>query len=812
MECVRGASSAYRWGRGLLGFTSHLFSACVVAARIAQAQDVREVEFDGAFLTTNAGPALDVSRFTRGNPVLPGTYHVDIRMNGEWQARRPVRFESVGDRADAHACIARDELIAFGVDPAALPLRDDEPSCVPIGHRLDSATARFDVGEQRLDIEVPQAAMARHRTGAVPPGQWDDGIAAGLLSWRLDARHAPGLRRNDTTFLAAGDAGLNVGAWRLRHAGSWTGGRYGYRHAYVERSLAAWRARVRVGDLPLTGEVLSPVRLRGVSVASDMRMGADGTDGYAPRVKGVARGHARVRVMQAGVVLREILVPPGPFDIDDLYAATRGGDIEVEIEEQGRLRSFRVPYFPAPELLREGHTSYAFAAGRAMVARGREPAIVQASWRHGFARGVTAFAGGRANGDSASLLLGSALSTPVGTVSTEVMRSRLPSGGRGLLWHVRHGSLWGTSTLVSMGVSHGHERHPHSQGAFAPREHAVRRFDVLLQRELAGRGVLGVSASLANEGRGNEAHDEAISWGHHWSRLSIDVTLRRSRRKDASGRLSEATGQLSLSMPLGPPSSGANVYASVPGGASAGRPRIGLHGIAGTGGSTQYGLALARHPKGRHGMDASLSQRLPWGELAGAVARSASARAASISASGGLVIHAGGVTPAQRLGDAVALVHARGATGAGVASGAGTRIGRRGYALAPHLQPYRWNAINLDPGGTSLDIAFASTHRRVAPTAGAVILVPFETEVATTWLVTARFADGQPVPFGAEVLDSASRSAGLVGQGGRIFLRTETPADRWTLRWAGDAAGQCTLRLHMPPPTAARPRYTGVCE
>ncbi len=793
-------------------FASQFFGACITVARIARAQDAGEVEFEGAFLTTNGGAALDVSRFSRGNPVLPGNYHVDIRMNGEWQARRPVRFESVGDRADAHACIARDELIAFGVDPAVLTPREGDASCLPIERRLDSATARFDVGEQRLDIEVPQAAMARRRNGVVPPEQWDDGIAAGLLSWRVNARHTSASRGNATALLAAGDAGINVGAWRLRHAGSWTGGRYGYRHTYVERSLAVWRARVRVGDLPLAGELISPVRLRGISVASDMRMAADGTDGYAPRVKGVALAHARVRVMQAGVVLREVLVPPGPFDIDDLYAATRGGDIEVEIEEQGRLRTFRVPYFPAPELLREGHTSYAFSAGRTVVARGVAPAIVQGSWRRGFARGVTTFAGGRASSDNVSLLLGSALPTRAGTVSAEVTHTRWSSGGQGMLWRVRHGRLWGTSTLVSVGVARGYESQPRSRSAFASRRHAIRRFDVLMQRELAGRGVLGVSVSHASDGNLGSRHDEAISWARHWRQLSVDLTLRRSRRNDASGRSSEATGQLSVSMPLGLSPSGATVYATVPAGARAGAPRIGLHGIAGAEGTTQYGLAFARHRSGRHGVDASLSRRLPWGELTGAVARSVAVRAASISASGGLVVHAGGVTPAQRLGDAVALVHARGATGAGVATGAGTRIGGRGYAVVPHLMPYRWNPIDLDPGGTSLDIAFASTHRRIAPTAGAVVRVPFETDVATTWLVTARFADGRPVPFGAEVLDSASRSVGLVGQGGRIFLRTDDIAGRWTLRWAGDAAGQCTLRLHPPAPTTARPRYTGVCE
>jgi outer membrane usher protein len=394
----------------------------------------------------------------------------------------------------------------------------------------------------------------------------------------------------------------------------------------------------------------------------------------------------------------------------------------------------------------------------------------------------------------------------------DVTRSRLHSGGNGMVWRMRHGNLWGRRTLVSMGVTAGHEGTIPFPGASASRDNSMRRFDMLVQRDLAGRGVLGVSVSHTSYGRRTATRDEAISWAGTRGRLSIDLTLRRSRRGGLLGTSSEASGQLSLSMPLGGSTSGATVYATLPGGTHTGAARVGLHGIAGVNAATQYGLALSRHPHGAPGVDASLSQRLPWGEVAGSIARSTSVRATSLSASGGLVVHAGGFTTAQRLGDAMALVHAQGARGAGVAAGTGARIDRRGYAVAPHLSPYRWNAIDLDPSGTSLDIGFASTRRRVAPTAGAVVLVPFETDVATTWLVTARLADGRPVPFGADVLDSASRSVGLVGQGGRIFLRAEDPAGRWTLRWTDGAGGRCTLRLHTAAQATTPTRYTGVCE
>lgn len=774
-----------------------------MTAGFAQAQDTAVV-FDSAFLQADDAAALDMSRYARGNPVLPGRYDVDVWMNGEWQARKPIRFKAWEERADASPCIAHDELLAYGLDPAAAFPVDDDP-CLPLDRRMASATTRFDVSEQRLDIEVPQAAMSRRRPGAAAPAQWDRGVTAALLSWRASVRHAISSHRPDTSVHVGADAGINAGAWRLRHAGAWWGRRYGPRHTYVERLLAGWRSQLRAGAFPLADDMFAPVQLRGISLASDARMAADALGGYAPRVKGMAASHAIVRITQNGILLRELAVPPGPFEVDDLYAAGRGGDIEVDIEEHGRHRTFRVPYFPVPELLREGRTAYVFSAGRGVVAKGRSPGIVQASWRHGFPGDLTAYAGGRASRGGTSVLVGGAVATLVGAFSADVTRSRLPEGGRGLLWRMRHGRQWTDGTLVSLGVAQARDGGSRSQ--------CMRRVDVLVQRDLGRRGILGLNASHCHVRVGGAGLEQAMSWARSWDSLSMDIMLRRSRRRDVAGRYVDTSGQLSLSMPLGRPASSANLHATILGGGHAIGARVGIHGSAGESTDTQYGVAVGRDSGQGNRLDASLSRRASAGELIATIDRSPSTRAASLSASGGLVFHREGVTPAQRLGDAVALVRARGAQGAGVTGGTGVKIGRRGYAVVPYLTPYRWNAIDLDPAGTSLDVGFVSTHRRVAPTAGAVVPVTFETELAKTVLATGRLPDGRALPFGAEVLDLENRSVGLVGQGGRIFLRTERTSGQWTVRWSGDSASQCILRLQAGTTTAAGdPRLTGVCE
>lgn len=814
-ETVRGRVRRPSCGRCVAALCM-AFGGVVAVNHNAYAQEVAAVEFDPAFLPGDEELALDLSRFAHGNPVLPGSYDVDVWMNGEWKARKALRFETHAAGNDATPCIALDELVLFGLSPEAAHLSVDLP-CQPVGRRVESATAHFDVSEQRLDIEVPQAALTRQRRGAAPSSQWDRGVTAGLLAWRTNMRHATSPHGRRTSVFLGVDGGLNWRAWRVRHAGTLSGGHYQRRHTFIERQWDAWRSQVRAGDISLADDLFTPVRLRGIGIASDPRMSGNTPGGYAPRVKGIAATHATVRVTQNGILLREISVPPGPFEIDDLHAAGRGGDIEVGVEEDdGRRRVFRVPFFPVPELLGEGRTGFAFHAGRATHGQERPAGILQASWRHGFAHDTTLYAGLRHGPHRTSRSIGGAMDTLAGAFAMDVTHSTSRAIGSGRLWRLRHGKQWRDGTLVSISASRGRDALAQSApGRKTSRASALRRIDLLVQRDLGDdRGALSV-----NVGRGWQRHhaevilDHAASWTRSWRSATFDVSLRRSSRHGGSAARRDTSAQMGFSMPLGMPTPSVSLHASVHGERAGGGVRVGLGGSMGDGAATLYGVTLAHDRRDGERVDASLSRTLALGEVAGAIDRSASTRGISLSASGGLVLHRGGVTVAQRLGDAVALVRAQGAEGARIGGHAGIRVDRRGYAAVPHLMPYRWNSVDLDPTGVSLDVAFASTHRRVVPTAGAVILIPFDTQVATTMLVTARFAGGAALPFGAEVADSGGRSVGVIGQAGRVFLRADETTGPWTVRWSEGVAGRCELRLRDNTTTAAGDvRHIGVCE
>jgi outer membrane usher protein len=790
-----------------------VFGGCAASALRAHAQDGRVVAFDPAFLNGDGLSAADLQRFSRGNPVLPGIYDVDLWMNGEWQARRPIRFEARSGDADATPCIAYDDLVSFGLAPDRTHSPVDDP-CLEIGQRIGAATARMDVSEQRLDIEVPQAAMARRLPGVVPPGQWDAGVTAGLLAWRMSVRDSSLAGRRHTSGFFGADAGVNLGPWRLRHAGAWSSGRYRRRHGFVERHVASWGSRLRAGDISLAGDPFTPLRLRGLSIASDARMTADASSGYTPPVKGVAATHATVRVTQNGILLRELTIPPGPFSIDDLHGAGGGGDLEVNIEESdGRRWSFRVPFFPVPELMREGHTGYAASAGRALVGARYAQGMVQGTWRHGFPRRITAYAGARMGSRQASGLVGAATDTLVGAFATDLTYSSSRHGGNARLWRVRHGKRWNHRTLLSFGASRGREAPPPGSRRARTRAAVVRRVDTSMQRDLGhDRGALSLSASYGSYGRQDgSGSDQAVSWTRGWRRATMDLSLRRSARRGATSRRNDMSGQFGVSLPLGVAATSTNLHTAITGGAVGGA-RMGVTGSSGEGGATLYGATLGYEHRGARRLDVSLVRLLPMGEVAAALDRTDSRQAVSLSAAGGLVIHAGGISFSQRLGEAVALVRARGATGARIGGGHGVRVDRRGHAIVPYLTPFRWNSVDLDPTGLPMDVAVVSTHRRVAPTPGAVVLVPFDTDVTRTWLVTASLVDGTPLPFGAEVIDALGRSVGVVGQAGRMFLRAPDTEGRWAVRWKG-SPGECVLRLHDITRTAAGDvRYLGACE
>ncbi|MCP6330447.1 fimbria/pilus outer membrane usher protein, partial [Klebsiella pneumoniae] len=76
------------------------------------------------------------------------------------------------------------------------------------------------------------------------------------------------------------------------------------------------------------------------------------------------------------------------------------------------------------------------------------------------------------------------------------------------------------------------------------------------------------------------------------------------------------------------------------------------------------------------------------------------------------------ITFAPELGDTIGIVQAPDAQGARVNGNHGAQVGKNGFAVVPHLTPYRQNAVELDPKDLSVDVELKTAAQNVAPRAG----------------------------------------------------------------------------------------------
>lgn len=101
----------------------------------------------------------------------------------------------------------------------------------------------------------------------------------------------------------------------------------------LERDIIPLRSRLTLGDGYTQGDIFDGINFRGAQLASDDNMLPDSQRGFAPVIHGIARGTAQVTIKQNGYDIYNSTVPPGPFTINDIYAAGNSGDLQVTIKE-----------------------------------------------------------------------------------------------------------------------------------------------------------------------------------------------------------------------------------------------------------------------------------------------------------------------------------------------------------------------------------------------------------------------------------------------------------------------------------------------
>jgi len=157
--------------------------ALMIATLVSPAH--AEIYFNPRFLNDDAAENVDLSAFANGQEAPPGTYRVDIELNGEYMTSRDITFVTGASGEVLIPCLSHSLLESLGVKKEAFATVDANvaDNCVPLADQLPNSSTEFDVGQLRLSLSIPQIYVSTMARGYIAPDLWEDGINAGLINY-----------------------------------------------------------------------------------------------------------------------------------------------------------------------------------------------------------------------------------------------------------------------------------------------------------------------------------------------------------------------------------------------------------------------------------------------------------------------------------------------------------------------------------------------------------------------------------------------------------------------------------------------------
>ena len=786
-------------------------------------------EFNSDFLSGDA-KKIDINRFNYGNAILPGSYNVDIYINGNWFGKHQIVFKNFEDDKNAYTCFSSKQLLEYGIkaDIVKNRLAVNNESCQRLSEWVQDSFYEFDTSKLRFDISIPQIAMEKNAQGYVDPSVWDRGINAAFVSYNASTykTYSKSENNNDNTnaFVSL-NTGVNIADWQIRHNGQWkwedeTNSRnsqstYDAISTYAQRAFPEYRGVLTLGDSFTNGEIFNSFGYRGAEFSSDDRMLPNSMIGYAPRIRGNAKTNAKVEVRQQGQLIYQTTVAAGNFEINDLYPTGFGGELEVSIlEANGDIQKYAIPYSSVAKMLRPGMSRYSFMSGQFRDADiDADPFIIQGQYQRGINNYVTAYGGIQGSDGYKAITLGSAFATPIGAVALDITHSQADFDRReqesGQSYRLSYSKLIRpTNTNLTLAAYRYSTENYYSLR------------DAMLAQELEKNGVgssfFGKQRSelqiTLNQGLPNKWGNlyATGSWVDYWDReetskqyqigysnnyrnLNYGISaIRRMVENNVTNQAEDDTEYLlTLSLPLSFKHNSINLNSTH----TQDNTTVGMSGAIGD--RFNYGTSVSIDYEDSSSLNVNAQYRTNFTTLSGSYSTSDQYEQASLTARGNIVAHADGVLFGPDQGQTMVLVYAPDATGAKVNNTNGLTINKSGYAVIPYVTPYRLNDIILDPQGMSLDVELDGTSQRVAPYAGSISKVDFVTKSGKALYIRSLKEGGDTLPFAAEVYDSKGEYVGMVAQGSLVYLRTSTLVDTVTVKWGEAQNEQCKIQYDV---------------
>lgn len=838
---------------GALSATYHTFFVLVPALALGLSTNTLARDFfDPAFIkSVNQGDPSsipDLSLYSTRDAQAPGVYRIDVILNNSLQETADIRFvdkkDPVTGAQKLAPCLSIAKLTTYGLRSEAFPtLREDANGCADTSV-IPDLTTDFNFNTQQLLISIPQAALSTIAQGFVSPDEFDDGINALLTNYQFSS--GKDYEADNEYYNLNLQSGLNVGPWRLRNLSTWnksagTKSDWDSVYLYVQRSIVPLKSTLVMGESTSLSSIFDSVPFTGIQLATDTDMIPESLRGFAPIVRGIARTNARIVIKQNGYQIYQAFVAPGAFEITDLYSTGGNGDLYVTVEESdGSRQNFVVPYASLPLMLREGQMEYEITSGKYRPYDGNidEKPFTQATISYGVLSNTTFYTGLQAASNYQALAFGAGQNLgDIGAVSADVTTAwsskKDEDKTSGQSWRIRYGkNILETGTNITVAgyrystsgyntLSDVMNTYSNRYGGYTSRSLRNRTNITVSQSLGAGLGSLSVSG-IFEDYWDSKRHNNSLNIGYNggFRRFNYYAGYSYSRYSwgnNGSGRYVEDDHVVSFNISIPLSEWLPNAYAT-------------YNATNNSPGSTDQYVSLSGVALENHNLDWNVQQGYSNREDAsGGIYGNYRGSAGSVNAgysyaknsqlinyglSGGVLVHADGITLGQEMSETAVLVKAPGLKNVRLENDATIETDSRGYAIIPYVTPYHRTNVTLDSTTLGNNMELPNTTQKVVPTRAAVVRANFAGNIGRRAFLILKRASGENVPYGATVTSTTDKNAqaSIVSDGGMVYMSGLKDNGEVYAQWGSKAGQQCKAAYSLATEIEGIAQTTAVCH
>ncbi|WP_407439397.1 fimbrial biogenesis usher protein [Lelliottia sp.] len=760
---------------------------------------------------------------------MPGRHPLALHVNGNDRGTVTARFGSQGQ-----LCVDRDFLnsaglnVPSGLGESAPDQADAQPAseeCYDYQKDYPTAVITPLPGEERLDIVVPEEALAMSDKAQIP---YVTGGTAGLFNYTLFSTHNDSSSDSSTYSQAALEEGLNFSDWMIRSRQVVTKEDDAFNseslYTYAQHTFVEQKAIVQAGQINISNTLFSGSSISGIQMIPETAL--TGSDESGVTVRGLARGpQARVEVRQAGALVYSTLVPMGPFVLNNVPITSVNTSLEVTVKEtDGKENHFIIPAQALRPNQLGGPQGLSLAIGK-LRDIGDEydkatPVLLTASKGWKLQRWMNVSAGGLVT----EKYTGLATSVDVAPMKNTVVSMTLKES------QDKQNGNTGSNAILN--ASYSATEHLSVSGAVSRYSAGYRELGDTLQddfsqytgqysaninwsNETLGSFSLGYNLSEGANGE-DDSKSVSLSWGKTFSRVNVSVNVQNqlNHESDNSHRSNEgAQVYVNLSVPLGSQRVGA--YWRKQGESQS----AGLQTSGNVNPEMSYAISADRDlTSHENSFNGSLSDNLHYAQLGlNAGTNGPDSKNYGATLSGGVLAHSEGVTfSPYAIGDTFALVSLGDKiSNVEISTPSGdVWTDRWGHAVVASLPAYQSSRIEINTETLPKNIDVNNGTSMVSEGHGAVSQVKFGVLNVRRGMLRVKPSANNMMKKGSSIVDEKGNYIATAIDDGMVFL---TDLDNLPTLYVTDEKGQKQCQLHY---SLAKERdlnafyenITGVCQ